>query len=650
MPVRKLLRLVPVTMVLAWSTTAATQQPSAWAELPLPANVNQLPTIQFAITPNVGPGKLAMVRDGQYLQVYSTVTGRWHAFTPSFGTTPRLLHDLLLVPESDRWTAFSAYRGVFEPLFVSFATSTITTGKSIAVVRNGTSAWAFSAYTGQWHAHPAPTGWNVDIGDRFATLTSPAIPPASFGGLALFDALTGSWHDLPAQNAVRLGGNASGSTAMQLFRRQDQSLYVATWSSDSPGWQTQNVNAVPPLFNLGGGGTRGSELVSAWDLGYSGLSRTVVPSGIAYLPFVAGLVMSTWDAQAQQPHCLGIRSPTWTPLPIGAQLVDPNFYAPPRGVQLFALGNQTVAFSGITGTYASVASLTRGVLQGSVVAANADPNTGAVSVYSAATGQWQALPPTTLAEPITPPLPPVVRGTNTAVVLATTSGVTAFSGRTGRFVPLPGTNFTRDGNRAFDGTTLWFFDARSDRWLGTPQPSGSWSWTDTAFVGDSPTALTGYGVRSSRLEVLAEPSPLPRTVHALDGGAVVQQSGKLFGFTGLPDNLSLYGFPEDFDACGPGTTFRHQMRLAPGSAAILGIGPRIAAPIALPPLGELWLDPNQFAVLNLVTAPAGEPRAVMSLPVPNVPQLQNTEWFLQSLVLPAVGQPYLTDFASVYFL
>ena len=42
-------------------------------------------------------------------------------------------------------------------------------------------------------------------------------------------------------------------------------------------------------------------------------------------------------------------------------------------------------------------------------------------------------------------------------------------------------------------------------------------------------------------------------------------------------------------------------------------------------------------------APAGESRALLTLQVPDLPGLHNSEWFLQALVLPPSGQPYLGD-------
>jgi hypothetical protein len=41
---------------------------------------------------------------------------------------------------------------------------------------------------------------------------------------------------------------------------------------------------------------------------------------------------------------------------------------------------------------------------------------------------------------------------------------------------------------------------------------------------------------------------------------------------------------------------------------------------------------------------------VQALPVPNDPALRNSEWYLQAVVVPAVGQPYLSDPAVVRVL
>ena len=79
------------------------------------------------------------------MRVFSAVTNQWHAFSLSLGTSPQMTKDILLVPESDRWTAFSAYRGAFAVQLVNLASSTLVREDSIAVATEGTQLHTFSA-------------------------------------------------------------------------------------------------------------------------------------------------------------------------------------------------------------------------------------------------------------------------------------------------------------------------------------------------------------------------------------------------------------------------------------------------------------------------------------------------------------------------
>jgi hypothetical protein len=253
-------------------------------------------------------GKLILYRDGTFLRVFSTVTGRWHAHTPSFGTTPVLLPDILLIPEAESWTAMSAYRGVFESRPIRFAESTLTSGRSIACVRLRDQAHVFSAFTGRWHDRTVPADWRLALHERLAIFFHPALD--TFGGAFMLDALTGQWHDLPATNVTLFRASVSASTVMWLFRRADQTTYLVTWSTHAPQFRFHQVQALPPLNNLGGG-VGGADFVGAWDVCYSGLFDTVTrnfnvgvagrfhllllgPTGVEYMVTAFGRAELVW--------------------------------------------------------------------------------------------------------------------------------------------------------------------------------------------------------------------------------------------------------------------------------------------------------------------------------------------------------------------
>src|SRR5262245_63377063 len=182
--------------LLAMCMPLAAQAPPRWVDLAPPAGVNPA-AIRAA-------GKLMLYRDGAFLRVFSAVTGKWHAQALSFGTTPVLKKDLLLIPESDRWTAFSAWRGVFVPLFVNPAATSIVHDDALACVIDGNQLHTFSAFTGQWHSRTMPPGWSlIDISPRLLLIGDTASLACT--GASAFDVYTGQWRDLPPQPAKLQG-------------------------------------------------------------------------------------------------------------------------------------------------------------------------------------------------------------------------------------------------------------------------------------------------------------------------------------------------------------------------------------------------------------------------------------------------------------
>jgi hypothetical protein len=629
-------------MLLSISASITAQQPSAWRQL-TPPGAAAAGSLQL-LAQSGRFGKLALYRDSQYMRVYSTVTGRWHAHTPSAGTTPRLYEDFVLVPESDRWTAISAYRGVFETLLVNQPNTTVDWGSSIAVVRHLGTVHVFSAFTGRWHSRPMPPNWNAQIGQRIATF-GPNSNSSSFAGFALFDAMTGQWHDLPAAPSERVAsGSISASTGILLLVRADQSQYLATWTGVQANWQFQPIAAQPPLFNLGGGGAGGCDFVTAWDITFSGLSGVVTTLGAAVSPANDGLIATAYDTTTGLYSCLGLRGVSWVPVPAGS--IARYTSAAPRGVRLFANGNQTLAFDAGTDTLQATACdlgqfAERGY-EGLNFAAAGDAN-GMPHIYSCAAGQWVPVPGNVLPE--SPPSPPTT--TPTTALLRTTTGVTAFSGRTGAFVPLTGSGMTRtfDGH-VVQGGLLHVFDERADRWLTTTDLPNRSANDSSGFVAAAGTTAVGYGARASRLESITLPEPALQ-FQALDGGGIVRTQNHLFAFSGLPDLYSFHAFPHQAEVSGPGSTWRHQVRLPNGVVAAFGIGPRLPGPVALPPFGALWFDPQQSAIQLLQVSAPGEERVEIVLPLPDIQALRGTEWVSQQMMLPFAGSPWLSDPATL---
>lgn len=622
------------------SSVLAAQQPSSWVQLTPPGGAAAANLSTLAQSGRFG--RLALYRSGQFLRVFSTVTGRWHEHVPSFGTTPRLYDEILLVPESDRWTALSARRGVFETLFVDQPNTTVQCEGTIAVVRHLGTVHLFSAFTGRWHTRAVPANWSIGLGERVAVFSAPN-NTTSFTGHTVFDAVTGSFHDLAAPSTDRLlAASYSASTGLAVFLRPDQSGYVATWSAQQPVWQFHPATAQFPLFNLGGGGPGGADFVSVWDVAYSGLTNTLTVLGDDVSPSNEGLVATARDTTTGLYRVMSAMYGTWFPVPAGSMARYGSTET--RSIRLFANGSQTHAFDAATNAFAtigySMGQFAERGYEGRGYAALWD-DVGLAHIYSSRSGQWLPTPTDVL---------PNSGGwaTPTSLLLGTTTGFVAFSARTESFVPLVGTGLQSQQYSAVNAAngTTHVFDERTARWLSTPTlPLRSFN-DHTGFAMAGATSATGYCANASRLETIALPEPA-LFVQALDGGAVVRTQNHLFAFAGTPEDLSLQGWPAEGAACAPGSTWRHQMRLAPGHVAIHAVGPRTSGPVAFAPFGTLWLDPQQVALQQFVVAAPGEERVEFATPIPSLAVLRGTEWTVQALVLPPVGTAYLTAPSSL---
>ncbi len=628
----------------------SSQRPSGWAELTPPGGVDPS---KLTFIPNTGiTSKLVLYRDGEYLRVFSTVTGRWHGVGLSFGTSPVLTSEILLVPESDRWTAMSAYRGVFETQMVPFSTSRLTTSASFACVRDGANAYLFSAQTGRWHARTIPADWKLHLGERIARFTHPS--STTFGGAVWFDAMRSEWHTLGAQPATFTSAAQSASTLMWHFGGAPQGSYQITWSTHAPTPQTHTSPSFSPLFNQGGGGARGSDYVGFRDLTYCGTTQTLVAFGRDVSPQIDGFVAMAHDTVADTYSCLGAGATSYVTMPAGSQPLSTRS-GRGVGVRLFGSSGTTIVYDGASHTTSTVTNdrgpIATGGFEGTIVAAVADSVTGRVDVYSTVTGRWHPLPTDALPEARIANYAPTPVATDTAVILATTTGVTAFSGRTGAFVPLNGNGLVRwSRNVVLEGTRVHVFDARTDRWrthatpfASTPEIRISGS---CVFAFDATQAFV-YDDRSSTVGTIALTEPLVRT-GVVDGGAFVATATRVFAFAGLPEVTTPHGFPEALVAPEPNTTFRFQVRTAPGDAMAVALSARTSTSVPAFGFGDLWLDPLSLIVLANAVTPAGESRSTFELPLPALPELRRTQWHVQSLVVPTAGAPYLTDFATMF--
>ncbi|MFY9344117.1 MAG: hypothetical protein WAT39_16625, partial [Planctomycetota bacterium] len=512
--------LVPLTAI-AFVAAAIAQAPPGFVDLSVPGGV-----LASGVTAS---GKLVLYRNGNFLRVFSAVTNQWHAHTPSFGTSTVLKKDMLLVPESDRWTAFSAYRGVFATQLVPYSPTAMQHDDSVACVRDGSTLHTFSAFTGRWNTRQVPTGWVLELGPRAALLRTPAV--GANLGASVFDAFTDSWYDIPPQPLGLFGSRLAGGSVVVATSQQ-----LFGFSALRPGW-VQHAIASPGPFPFISLLYFESELVGMRGHVFSGVSGTFAAPPV--LPSTGSFGVSQNVASLQEGNlrwALGAGSNTWISLPD-----DLAIGAGTNVVQAYG-GGQMYAFSPLTDTVAATP-WTQGPgstgQNGGNVVTVFDAPTGSRPVFSAFTGAWYSPPAGTLPE--------LAWTARNAALYRTTNGLLAFAAPAAAFVPLTGTNLTRNnGYTASDPTTLHVFDAHGARWLSHPRQAGTGhgpTFGERTMVATDPNWLLAFSSRGRRLVSM----PLPEAVadaQASDDVAFVRTATHVLAFSGLADTTGWQDAPD----------------------------------------------------------------------------------------------------------
>lgn len=617
---RGLLAAVVVTVLAVRAGCA--QAPPGFAELAFPAGVSA--TVDSL-------GKLVHVIDGATLRVWSAFTRRWHALPVQPGVATYQTNDLLLVRDGSVWTGFAASRGRFAPLAVSAAAVQVNApsrnNDSVALVRDGALLHAFSGFTGRWTTRSVGPSAFTDVQRHTALLADGAL-------LAGFDAFSGQWHDLPAAGpAVALSADGVCGVATTATTVLGFSSLRGTWT------------AAPRLA--------GATLVrdddwAVWHdgvqlLGFSG------PVG-AFATAVSGPV-----AQSRGEDLFGALF-----TPGGAHLfsaITGTFaqvaFGPSASVRtnvataLVVDGPQVVAYSAPRGQLVPLAIDAVNEAVAGSVAAVVDRITGQPYLFSSLLGAWLPAPADVL--------PGVPRLGTTGALLATAAGLRAFSARSGAFVPLALPGATAESNEnsaplvAWNAASIAFFDGRIDAWqlaarTGVGNPNVQ-IWRTNAIAMDS-GELLGFGVQSGVVHRTPMTGPV-LAFRANSESASVTTATSLFAGSGLPLPTSLVQFPDFRRVLTIGAPFRLHLPLLAGDLALLGLGARAAAPLPLPGLGDLRLDPASLQTFALAPE-ADADRARFELVVPADPALQGARGWFQALIAPATGTPYLTDATEVW--
>lgn len=562
-------------------------------------------------------GKLVVYRNGTFLRVFSAVTHRWHALDASAGTTVTPTKDLVLVPESDRWTGFSAYTGASATVFLPFAATTLTTHDSVACVQHAGTIYAFSAFTGQWHARAMPSGWQLALGNRVALIHSSFLAPAA---ASAFDVYTGQWHDIPAQtgNAFRIdvtGDAAVVSTTTMQFG----------FSALRGGWQSTPVAATfpfPPMQIV----VQDRMQARGVDAVFSSLSGTFVPvpfSGTnGFVDLRDNIALASTSIGK---YVAGAGQNVWIPAPATPFVAIGESLATAGGSGLLH------AFSPYAGTWTATPWTAGGTSSASIgrdAVGCYDQTTDERRVFSTFTAAWHTPPAGALAET------PVVTGAS--AVLRTGTGMIGFAGHSGTFVALPGATVRHNGYVASDASSLHVFDPLAARWVTQPWQAGAGIgpvFGARTMLATDGTHVLGHSSQSREFARQALPEA-GLAVLAADDVGVVRTNEHLVAFAGLGSTVGWQGAPEGPFSAAPGATATLQLTVPAQHIAVFGFGAPV--PPTPTPHGELWIDPDSSLVVILGSVPADQ-RLVLPIPVPNIASLRGSVWVQQMATVAADG-------------
>lgn len=613
-----------LAIALAMSLPTPAQQRSAWATLTLPNGV--LPADVTSI------GKLTACRDGAALHVFSACQREWRTLGTSGTATLRITNDCLLVQDGSVWHGLGSHRGTFEALPVSPQARLLNAAghdnDSILLVQDGNQLHAFSGFTGTWVTRPVTSAFGWSTQRHVAILTDGNL-------LAGMDAYSGQWSDLPVSAPPLLV--STDGTAGLAFDAAEVHAFSAMFGT----WTT--APAIP-----GATFVRNDD----WALFYDG-SQMLAYSGtqgrFEHAPLGATAIAASEDTFALVDTIHGlvafsaIRGSFSAPIALASARVRTNVAVATLAEPGFVHG-----YSAATNTFATLPLPTTSEEAAGSIAYAIAATTGLPHCFSGLQAAWYAPPANTL------PGAPLI--TTTCALLPTTTGASAFSARSGHFVPLGGAGLSLIGNSssaiggAYDGVNLHAFDARTDRWSTHTRSSSAplilQIWRTAMFAIDG-TQVVGYGAQEGVFA--AVPMPGAYVIgRANSESSRIVTSNHVLAHTAVAELTSYAQFPEFRRVHPAGAVARLSLPLGAGDFAIVA-GGVFGASFGIPGMGTLWLDPGSLVSMPVLPAP-GAGRAVLSLPVPPSPHLVGSEWGFQALVVPANRAPYLTGAAALLVL
>ncbi len=613
------------TAALAVCACLGAQRPASWNALNVPAGVDPYAVMQL--------GKLVTYREGGNVHVYSAFSRKWKTRAISGSASLRNANDWLLIREGNTFTAFSSMRGTFQSITLSSSAYVVNPvsqrNDSILLVADGTDLWAFSGLQGSWVRRPISFSASLSVQRHVAII-------ADGRTLAGMSAFAGTWITrvtlLPVSQVY-----TDGTVGIAY---NDSSVYG--FSAQRGTWQETSAPAPGAAF-------AGKADVAVWAdgsqlLGFSGLRGN-------FSTYATSTPVSLFVDQ-QVAVASGSRRQFFFSAATGQWTVFTTQQFPiirtAAATVLIQSSGSVHAYSALSGRVASIPVRASSTDVNWGLATAIDQWTGAVWLYSAFTGTWQRPPP---GPPFTLP-----RLAFQAALVDTDNGYAAFSGRTGRFVPVVvggGAVPHVDPNSGVvaieDSQSLHIFEPRRDLWLQQPlQPSLGplqvqiWR---TSLIATQGMRAYGYGSQTGEIEAFNLPQPVTGIRASSESISLLTQDN-LVAFSSVPDLNTHWQFPEFRRMYVADSPAELQMHGPTGSIGVILVGLPGPATAYLP-AGPLVLSPAPVAQLWFGSVLPAE-RAIARFRVPDLPGFNDVTFGFQGVILDPASQLWLTRMCTLY--
>ena len=619
-----------MALILGVAVSAADgQRPASWAALSVPSGVQAGSIRQI--------GKLVIYEHNKKLHVYSAFTRSWHLTSYPSGSQLRYANDWLLIQTGQNFTAFSSMHGVFQRIYLSSRAYVVNPAAqrndSMVLVQDGDQLHSFSGFTGQWLQQSVDGNAVVAVQRHVAVVAEDdeVMGLSAFGSRWVKASTSGPMTTVLADGTV---GIAQNNTEIWGFsaQRQNWTTTRALAGSPTPTYRGDVAVWMDSQTLLGFSGLQGAFA----SMTSTGMPTIVVDQQLAVASLGAGTALFSAPLAAWKVWFTA-STPTVATSSATAILVESSFVH---------------AYSALLGTVSTklVSSSQHDVNW--TVASVVSRWTDIPYLYSAYTGQWRA-------GPVSPRRTAPMTAINSAL-LETKVGYSAFSARTGAFVPcLVATTSTTSASSATstphvdrnsgilavqEKREVHVFDARRDVWVSQSLPNAgavSLAIWRTSMLFRQGRRCWGYGSQVGEIDSTMLPESAVASKVSSESVSV-STARHLVAYSPVPDLLPLAQFPEFRRMFADGTVMELQLRGEPGAAAAVLLGFRMATPVTLP-YGAFYLFPGSMGALWGGTVPT-DGTQVLRIPMPG--GLRGLDVSFQAGLIPAAGV-YLSRMSTV---